>query len=142
MIIAFIAIAIVMPLMIAEIIAVTTPAESRDQPSNSYVVALHAGRVDNNTIRITHLGGEGKPLLNKGLPFLIYLNERNATNNYALENNPGGLTIYPETGLGYASGSSVTYSGDAVAANHSVHVLVYGNYDDGVRQNMLDVTLS
>ncbi len=68
MIVAFIAVAIVVPLVMAEIISGNTPAESRDQPSNSYVVALHAGRVDNNTIKITHLGGEGKPLLNKDSP--------------------------------------------------------------------------
>jgi hypothetical protein len=109
MIVAFIAVAIVVPLVIAEIISVNTPAESREQPSNSYVVAMHAGRVDDDTIKITNLGGEGKPLLDKDLPFLIYINEKNATNIYSLEKYH--LAIYPEAGLGYASGSSVTYSG-------------------------------
>ncbi len=139
MIVAFIAVAIVVPLAIAEIISVNTPAESREQPSNSYVVAMHAGRVDDDTIKITNLGGEGKPLLDKDLPFLIYINEKNATNIYSLEKYH--LAIYPETGLGYASGSSVTYSGEDVTVNNSVHVQVFGNYKGGVRQNLLDVTL-
>jgi hypothetical protein len=141
MIIAFIAVAIVVPLVIAEIISLNTPEESRSQPSNSYVVAIHAGRVDNDTIKITNLGGEGKPLLNKGLPFLILINGKNATDVNSLEGNHLPLRIYPEAGLGYASGSSVTYSGDYVAANKSVHVIVFGNYEDGVRQNLLDVTM-
>jgi hypothetical protein len=141
MILAFIVVAIVMPLLIAAIISASTPAESKMQPSNSYVVAIHATRVDNDTIKITHLGGEGKPLLDKGFPFLVLINGKNATNAYSLEAHLLPMTIYPESGLGYASGSSVTYSGDYVSANNSVSVLIFGNYKDGIRQNMLDVTL-
>jgi hypothetical protein len=142
MILVFIAVAIVVPLAIAVIISGYTPDELRKQPSNSYVVAIHAVRVDNNTIKITNLGGEGKPLLIKDLPFLVLINEKNATDIYSLEKNHLPLAIYPETGLGYASGSSVTYTGDDLMANKGVHVLVFGNYKDGVRQNMLDVTIN
>lgn len=141
MILAFIAVAIVMPLLVAAIISANTPAESKMQPSNSYVVAIHATRVDNDTIKITHLGGEGKPLLDKGFPFLILINGKNASNAYSLWENILPMTIYPEAGLGYASGSSVTYSGDYVSANNSVQVMVFGNYEGGIMQNMLDVTI-
>jgi hypothetical protein len=141
MVMAFIAVAIIVPLAIAVIISGNVPEESRAQPSNSYVVAVHAERIDDRTIKITNLGGEGKPLLNKDLPFIVLINGKNATNRHSLEERHLPLAIFPEAGLGYVSGSSVTYAGDDVAAGSSVHVQIFGNYEGGIVQNMLNVTL-
>lgn len=51
MIVGFIAVAVAVPLVMAVIISASTPAESRMQPSSSYVVAIHAMKVDNDTVK-------------------------------------------------------------------------------------------
>lgn len=113
-----------------------------ETPSFSHTVAVYAVRTDDNTICVINLGGEGKNLLNEGLPFLVYIDGKNVTDSAAIKESGLSLDISPASRLGRKAGSSVNYTGtDAAFGNNSVHVLVVGNYRDGVRENLLSMDI-
>lgn len=113
-----------------------------ETPSFSHTVAVYAVQTDDNTICVINLGGEGKNLLNEGLPFLVYIDGKNVTDSAAIKESGLSLDISPASRLGRKAGSSVNYTGtDAAFGNNSVHVLVVGNYRDGVRENLLSMDI-
>ena len=101
-----------------------------EPPSYSYTIAMDAARLDNETVLITMLGGEGKLRLDENMPFLIFIDGKNIYDS--------GISVTPENGTGTAAGWSVRCSGWLMVADTQVHIEVIANFKDGVSQKVFE----
>ncbi|WP_424358074.1 hypothetical protein [Methanocella sp. MCL-LM] len=89
----------------------------------------------NSTLSVELVGSPGARYLDKGKPFTILVDGREATNQSVADESRLNVRLDPPAGLGYEAGSKLKIRGLSLASK----VEIIANFSDGVSKSVLSV---
>lgn len=89
----------------------------------------------NATLNFELVGSPGARYLDKGRPFTILVDGREASNQSVADENKPGVMLEPQSGLAYHEGSKLKIKGLSLTSK----VEIIANFSDGIRKTIFSV---